>query len=142
MFLWKDDAFEDTYKLKSGQVCKVWFIRYAKDKHIDYIVAFAVANKKKDLEKWIRQEANQISYKYTGKSGVEPLLWCRKKIIEFEELVAEDDTDSRIIVSGEDNRRFRAYEYGLKNYGYRKVFINGYWAMIKDIKRREVINNG
>lgn len=140
MILWKDDKFEDTYKLKSGQVCKVWFLRYDTPyKRVDYTVCFAVANKRKELEKWINQEENKISYKYTGKSGIEPLIWCRKKITEFEELVEWDDTDSRIIVTGEDNRRFRAYEYGLKNYGYRKVFMNGYWAMIKDIKARGVM---
>ena len=75
----------------------------------------------------------------TGRCGIEALLWCRDKLLEFErEVRIEDSMDTKICVGGADSKRFRMYERALSRYGYRKVKTNwGEWLMVKFLQKED-----
>lgn len=58
-------------------------------------------------------------------------------LLEFEKYIFLSETeDTKIVVQGEDSRRFRLYERALSRYGYRKVKFQDGWEMVKFIKRK------
>ena len=74
--------------------------------------------------------------KYTGRCGAEALIWCRDKLLEFENEVFLSETfETKIVVYGEDHRRFRFYERALTRYGYEKKLTDDGWAMVKKVLR-------
>ena len=50
---------------------------------------------------------------------------------------ASETEDTKIVVQGEDSRRFRLYERALSRYGYRKVKFQDGWEMVKFIERKK-----
>lgn len=121
------------HRLSNGQFCMVGFFQHETGRAIAYYVAFAVADKKKALSGWFNGSSDDsITLKMTGRCGVEALYWCRDKLLEFENHVRRPkNKDVKIVVGGEDSKRFRMYERALKRYGYRKVLDDGEWAMMK-----------
>lgn len=93
--------------------------------------------KKKALNGYFDQtKDNNISLKYTGRCGAEALIWCRDKLLEFENEVFLSETfETKIVVYGEDHRRFRFYERALTRYGYEKKLTDDGWAMVKRVRR-------
>ncbi|AXG97763.1 hypothetical protein [Clostridium botulinum] len=87
-----------------------------------FCVIFAIANKKKHIKKWLNEKANPIDCKCTGKSGLEGLIWAKKQVKEFEQLIKEQYPmdNIRIEIAGADNRRFRIYKKAMKDYNYSK----------------------
>ena len=89
-FTWnkESEGFYSRHKLSNGQYCMVGFFRFHTKRATCYYVAFAVADKKKNLNGWFENNKNNnIEYKMTGRCGVEALLWCRDRLLEFEEFV-------------------------------------------------------
>lgn len=123
----ENDMLWQRHKLSNGQFCMIGFTCYTNDcgDTEDYYVCFAVADKKKQLKGYFESSsANTITLKSTGKCGIEALVWAREKIQEFEEELRGYEGQNitiSIMVTGEDQRRFRMYERALSKYGYKKV---------------------
>ena len=123
------DTFWCRHKLSNGQYCMVSFDGFSEpgDSIWNYNVAFAVADKKKQLKAWFEgTKDNTITLKSTGKCGIEALFWARDRILEFELRVKEGSfwrvrRPVAIWITGEDARRFRVYERAMSRYGYSKV---------------------
>lgn len=117
----------------------VGFYEFNTNRATCYYVAFAVADKKKNLNGWFHNSKdNNIEYKMTGRCGAEALFWCRDRLLDFEQLIyREKHKDTKIIVQGTDSKRFRMYEKALSRYGYKKAFMDGAWSMVRTLKREE-----
>ena len=58
------------------------------------------------------------------------------ELLEFENEVFLSETfETKIVVYGEDHRRFRFYERALTRYGYEKKLTDDGWAMVKRVHR-------
>lgn len=127
-------------KLSNGQFCEIEFLEeyIIIDNRINYYVSFAIANKKKELNKWFNGKDSSINCETTGKCGLEGLLWAKNCIKEFEEYIWEIyggyEGGVYIIVSGEDKRRYRVYERGLRDLGYEKWNRFGEWVLGKRVE--------
>lgn len=141
IFTWnrESEGWYARHKLSNGQYCMVGFFRFHTSRATCYYVAFAVADKKKNLNGWFSNDSNNnIECKMTGRCGAEALLWCRDRLLDFERLVGRDKSeDIKIIVQGADSKRFRMYERALSRYGYKKAFMDGGWSMIKTLGWKE-----
>ena len=139
MMTWnsENECYYERHRLSNGQYCMVAFYRFYRSRSVEYHVVFAVADKKKALNGYFDQtKDNSISLKYTGRCGAEALIWCRDKLLEFENEVFLSDTfETKIVVYGEDHRRFRFYERALTRYGYEKKLTDDGWAMVKKVLR-------
>lgn len=138
----ENECYYERHKLSNGQYCQVWFMRVYRPRAVEFYVVFAVADKKKALNGYINQtKENTISLKFTGRCGAEALIWCKNKMLEFErEAPLYDSCDTKIVVLGEDQRRFQFYERVLTRYGYKKVKVDDGWAMIKVVRREDEVN--
>lgn len=59
-------------------------------------------------------------------------------LLEFEKYIFLRETeDTKIVVQGEDSRRFRLYERALSRLGYRKVKFQDGWEMVKFIEHKK-----
>lgn len=140
-FTWDRESkgYYSRHKLSNGQYCMIGLFQFRMKRSLCYYVAFAVADKKKNLNGWFNGDSNNnIELKMTGRCGIEALLWCRDKLLEFEDfvpLIKHEDT--KIVVVGSDSRRFRMYEKALARYGYKKVFMEGEWSMVKVLERKD-----
>lgn len=140
VFKWdrESNGWYARHKLSNGQYCMIGLYRFHMNRATCYSVAFAVADKKKNLSGWFESNKNNtIEQKMTGRCGIEALLWCRDRLLDFERFVSiEKNMDTKIIVQGSDSKRFRLYEKVLSKYGYKKVFIDA-WSMVKTLERKE-----
>lgn len=140
-FTWdrESEGYFARHRLSNGQFCMIGFFEFETSRAIAYYVAFAVADKKKALNGWFNGSSDDnITLKMTGRCGVEALYWCRDKLLEFEDWVRHPKhMDVKIVVGGEDSKRFRMYERALKRYGYSKVWDGGEWAMVKFLQRED-----
>lgn len=130
----ENECYYERHRLSNGQYCMVAFYRFYRSRSVEYHVVFAVADKKKALNGYFDQtKDNNISLKYTGRCGAEALIWCRDKLLEFEnEVFLLETCETKIVVYGEDHRRFRFYERALTRYGYEKKLIDDGWATTKE----------
>ena len=121
--------------LSNGQVCQIVFYQTSYAKYNEYYVGFVVADKKKQLNSWLKgSDYANLTLKSTGRCGAEALCWARRQLLEFEDYIRNNDRNKiKIVVSGEDSRRFRVYEKALSKYGYRKVISadDNKWNLIK-----------
>ena len=131
----KSGGYYARHKLSNGQYCMIGLMEYYNNRTTDYWVVFAVANKKKNLNGYFDEtKDNNITLKMTGTCGVEALFWAKKMLIESGE-------KSKIIVTGEDARRFHLYERALPRLGYYKSCVDGQMAMIKTFYAEDEIEN-
>lgn len=139
----ENDMFWQRHKLSNGQYCMIGFERITNrcGDVEEYNVIFAVADKKKQLRGYFESSSdNTITLKSTGKCGLEALIWAKEKILEFEEELRGykgQNVTMSIIVTGENQHRFRMYERALSRLGYKKVPGNGKrdypWYMKKTV---------
>lgn len=125
MWLFNYDKFYDAYylrrELSNGQYAMISF--YYDDesskKIKTYNVGFAVGNKKKDVKTYLfSEDYAKIRYKSTGTCGLEAFAWARDMIRTFEK---EERGKFRIMVRGDDSRRYHAYKRFLLKEGYREA---------------------
>ena len=95
------------------------------DRVVHCNVYFTTAHKHKKID--------DTYLKLNGKDGVYPLIWAKRKLIEFEDIIKEDFSDKKIIiyVCWDDNRRRDVYHRGLKNIGYKFGNIGGCKCLFK-----------
>lgn len=142
-FTWDaaNQAYFARHRLANGQFCQIAFYKvYYRNRAVEYHVAFAVADKKKQLNGWFDgTKENNIELKMTGKCGAASLIWAKNMLLAFEDEVYVDKTvSSKIVVMGEDSRRFQLYERALSRYGYTKTRVEDGWAMVKFIDKTSI----
>lgn len=137
-FTWdkESQAFYMRHRLSNGQFCMIEFDMFETNRAIEYYVAFAVADKKKALNRWFNGSVNDnITLKMTGRCGLEALCWCRDRLLEFESCVHRPKSkEVKIVVAGEDSKRLRMYSRALARYGYKKVPTEYGWTVQKTLK--------
>jgi hypothetical protein len=113
-----------------GQLLHIRFQEEIYSKKAYYSVFFEIVNKRKHKEK--------VTLKETGKMGLKGLLWAKIKIKEF--MIFINDIRNQflnknvyIIVRWDDNRRRKAYEWGLKDLGFKINYIFGKKVLVKKI---------
>jgi len=104
--------------LSNNQICYIYFINHDIYNN-NYHVAFAIANKRKEIIRWVSSEKNRIEYHQTGTCGLEGLIWAKDKILEFEMFLRERKKDGTIEIYGADSKRIRVYKYALSKHGYK-----------------------
>ena len=117
--------------LPSKQTIKIElesYIEVDRRKPMYYNVWLSIEHKRKNIE--------NTEGKITGKDGVKSLLWAKKRLIEFEDIVKEDykDKEIYICIGWYDNKRRNVYERGLKNLGYEYKVIFNKKYLIKKIQ--------
>ena len=102
----------------------------------EYCVFLGIANKKKDLIKYINGKSNLDDY-ITGKCGVEGLLWAKKNILNFEKFIKEHKFGGNVsrIVGWADARRKKIYMRSLLPNGYKLVNKYG-WCLCKELSKQ------
>lgn len=120
---YEDKYLYEYHQLSNGQTAAIMFVAWDYDDRTDFYVAFAIADKKKQIKRWFNEEGNgDLDCATTGKCGVEGLVWAFQ---EIEKALEELPTYSRnrranVIVMASDSRRFRIYEHFLKRLGFKK----------------------
>lgn len=138
-FTWdkENESYICRHRLSNGQYCMIGFQRWSDDFQTLYSVVFCVADKKKHINGYFNaSKEDRITLKITGRCGLEALTWCYKMLNEFEAGVYVPLTHRvRLVVTGEDKRRFHMYERALSRRGWRKELLYGQWMMVKEVSR-------
>ena len=134
------------HKLSNGQYCMIALMEYERSRGAEYYVVFAVANKKKNLTGYFDENKNNnLTLKMTGTCGVEALFWAKKMLLQFERDVLPrrmgENEQVKIVVIGEDARRFQFYEKVLPRLGYYKSCVDGSMAMIKTFEAGDEVED-
>jgi len=88
----------------------------------EYYIAFAIANKFKTIRNWFDCKGNvgDLDITFTGRCGLEGLIWARKCISDFMMYIDIDHRDdAQIVIGATTNKRFRVYQKYLMSYGFR-----------------------
>ena len=132
-----DEEMWYEYKdLKNGQVCGIGFEKCDEDNRILWNVCFAIGNSKKQVRGYITgKDTYNLTLQSTGRCGLDGLIWAKDKILEFETLIVPNKLKkNKIIIGGENSKRFHVYEKGLKRFGYIKENVYPFgWYMVKNI---------
>jgi hypothetical protein len=140
-----EPTYYDSIRLSSGQTAMIFFYlgyrSFGKDGITcnNYHVEFAIGKSRHQIMKnfyglngksihrektehyysdHVKKE-NSLKLVTTGKCGLEGLLWAKKKILEFEKYLRKNsENPCSIHISGSDERRLKAYAWGLKKCGY------------------------
>lgn len=89
-------------------------------------VCLSIGKKRKNVYAFYDGEKGSNKLTTNVGTGLEPLIWAKKCILEFIRDFPERyvlDKPVYILVTGEDNRRYKAYRWGLKKIG----FIEGHY---------------
>lgn len=104
-----------TYKEKiDGQTLIIEFccIDQLSKNTVYYWVSFGIYNKR-------RNQIHDNYLKATGKIGLQGLVWAKKMIKKFIDEFHDPYIDNAaIIIKGDDKRRNKIYEWGLKDLGF------------------------
>lgn len=103
-------------RLENGQVCELRIYEDIRKKSIIYYVAFAIANKKKDLTAYLdsKRGSEKLCLHSTGKT-LEGLMWAKNQILNF-----KPSKHGKITIAGEDKRRYHTYKTALAKYGFKE----------------------
>jgi len=122
----KDNRYVDSYyfKVKNEFNQFLHFFIYNVDWsefNIDatYSVQFYITTKRKQGYQYLKQ---------TGKDGLKSLLWAKECIKYFinNKLKGKD----KIIIYADNNKRLKAYQWGLKDLGFTESYIKGSKCLI------------
>ena len=119
--------YYEYHKLSNGQTACFALPEWKYPRHTDLYVCFGIANKKKQLRKWLIEDGyGDLDLNITGTCGTEGLIWAYKKIEEAIDYFRGNGVRYyNIIVLASDHRRFTVYEHFLKRLGFRKQNIQG-----------------
>jgi hypothetical protein len=107
--------------LKNGQIAMMFFGRCNPDVRNDvYNIAFAIADKKKEITNWINSKEDKFNTSMTGRDGIEGLIWAKQQIILFESYLKNDRFPTPVIleVSWLDKKRKEIYKRALCRLGF------------------------
>lgn len=128
-----DDGSMD-YKIEkifpSKQTVKLVLQKDEFENAIYFNIYLTMAHKRKNIDNTYLQ--------LNGKDGIHTLIWAKKKLIEFEDMI-KDEFGKKVIIycCWDDNRRRNVYERGLKNIGYTMGNIGFGKCLYKIINRSE-----
>lgn len=114
-------------KLKSGQTIKLELEGEEFNKFNRFNVYLTTNHKQKNID--------DTFLKRTGKDGLYPLIWAKKRLLEVESLIKEDCPNKRnvIYVMWDDGKRKRVYIRGLSNVGYKMARIEDKMCLMKTL---------
>ena len=98
----------------NGQTIRMIFYKwyYPLKRRVDWYVFFNIVDKRKETFKYKQQ---------TGTDGLRSLIWAKSCIRNFIEHEVDRGVENAIIVQWDDNKRRKAYERGLKEFGFKLV---------------------
>lgn len=129
------DVEEKTWSAKKKigrQIAEISFTCYQDDYSIYYWwTSFVIYTKRKKVPQHFGNS------EITGESGLEPILFAKDALLEFEELLKEEynfKKDSHVIcVAGSDRLRNKIYRHFLPRYGYKRGKVFNENIMLKKI---------
>lgn len=100
-----------------------------------YSVVLSIGKKKKKVKDYFDEGKFSNTYTENVGSGLEPLLWAKQCLIEFEKEIAPlmREKEIFILVYGEDSRRRKIYKWALSKIGYSETKSFGKICMVKKI---------
>lgn len=104
--------------------CVIAFGKYKGDNVNEtnvYSVAFGIGANRKQVLNWLFGKSNFIDMKITGDGCLKPLIWAKNMLFEFEKFIINNSKNEviKIAISGEDERRYKAYKSYLIKHGYK-----------------------
>ena len=113
--------YQASKKLKSGYTAIISFDKWGNDfGDVWYNVRLASARKRKSSEAFILDGGpvrESIVLQKTGDGSIEALLFAKEAIRQFIDRI---EVGHMIYVGAEDSQRFRVYQRGLRDLGFRK----------------------
>ena len=109
--------------------CVISFYRYKGDNDSEsrvYTVGFGIGSNRKQVLGWLTSNKSFIEMKITGTGNLKPLIWAKNMLFEFEKFIISNNKNEtiKIVVSGADNRRYKAYKSYLIKHGYEEEIYN------------------
>ena len=126
----KDENGNIIYKIKNsyGQFLNLKFEYIPYDKFIDWNVVFYIGKRKQGYQ-YLKQ---------TGKDGIKSLLWAKKCIIEFIDMLQKNyiynNKTNNICIGWDDKRRKEIYTWGLRDLEFKLTRIGKSMFLCKKIK--------
>jgi len=135
-FEWKyiEKYYYLSKKLPDNRTITIRFYRYgdpSQTKKITYYnVYLAIKHKRKQ----------NVILQQTGKCGLVGLLWAKKQILAFGEMISEKhpNTTQKIAVGWEDLHRRNVYTRGLSKAGFTYEQIYGVKALVRTYKKNNL----
>lgn len=125
-------GYSSTTKLSNNQTATMIFYRHKFTRGSMFYVAFAIANKRKQIKQWLDGSSNLYNQS-TGKCGLEGLLWAKSQLLEFEEFIRDRKEKCSIVICWTDNRRRDIYRHYLTRIGYKMEFRYGGKCLVKAV---------
>lgn len=125
--LLKDSQYKDSWYFKTkNEFNQTLFLEL-------YVLEGSVFKKNKTYYTTFRiQTKKKLNYQFlksTGKDGLKSLIWAKKCIQHFmNEILLSGD--KIIIIIADDNKRFKAYQYGLKKIKFDTFIIDNKKCLI------------
>ena len=109
--------------------CVIAFEKYKGDNINEtnvYSVAFGIGANRKQVLSWLFGKGNYIDMKIIGTGSLKYLIWAKNMLFKFEKFIVNNNKNEviKIAVSGEDERRYRAYKSYLIKHGYEEEIYN------------------
>lgn len=120
-FKYKNYVYTYREKNEAGQTMTLELYKYGTERkcdYYDYHVRFFVTTKRKHGYQYLKQ---------TGKCGLECLMFAKRCLIDFIEYMQEYKYEGRILIGGDDKRRYEIYKRSLIPIGFKEKYsINPY----------------
>lgn len=109
--------------------CVIAFEKYKGDNINEtnvYNVVFGIGTNRKQVLSWLLDKGNYIHMKITGTGSLKYLIWAKNMLFKFEKFIVNNNKNEviKITVSGEDEKRYKAYKSYLIKHGYEEEIYN------------------
>ena len=111
------DVYYDRKSFPSGMTCEIAFDTESRDGELFVFPSLVVFHK--------RNQAWNDWNESTGRDGIEPLLWAKSRLVDFENQMSYSWDKTTIYVAGSNGRRMRVYTKVLSKMGYTVCHDNG-----------------
>lgn len=100
-----------------------------------FSVGLSIGKKRKKVKDYFEDGKFSNTNTENVGSGLEPLLWAKQCLIEFEKEIVplRREKEIYILVYGEDSRRRKIYKWALSKIGYSEMKCFGKICMVKKI---------
>jgi len=101
-------------------------------------VSLSIGKKRKNVIAFLDGEKGSNNFTTNIGTGLEPLIWAKKCILEFIRDFPEMYTLKEpiyILISGDDSRRYKTYKWGLKKIGFIEGNYFGQKGLIYKIEK-------
>ena len=91
-----------------------------------WFIIFYITDKKRHKYKFLEQ---------TGKDGIKSLIWAKKCLLDFINNQIDKRVDNQIVIYWDNGKRFRVYEWGLKELGFQRSSVDKRPALVLNINK-------